>query len=123
MFERLFIDLAEPASMSELRITLGKSLAAVAREMKISHATLKRWEQGLSYPSIDQYMKLCNVYGVDCNLISLGFSEKRTRLFKAIDLVKIAQAQGLTCKEFLKQPEAFSCFKNKVSDIGDFKQK
>lgn len=45
------------------RINAGLDQTTVAKELGVNVATISRWENGKSQPTIDQFRKMCAMYG------------------------------------------------------------
>lgn len=59
--------------LKNLRIKSGKSQREVYEHFKIPQSTFSSWERGISEPSIQMVVRLCDYYGVDDILTELGF--------------------------------------------------
>lgn len=51
-------------SMKAARVNAGLTQKEVAGLLKISNTTLIKWENGVTYPRIDQFQRLAALYGV-----------------------------------------------------------
>ena len=49
------------------RINMGLAQKAAASEIGVSNKTLSNWENGKSFPNVQQIEKLCDVYNVTYN--------------------------------------------------------
>lgn len=98
-----FLELAEPVSLKEARAILKKSIEDVAAGVGVSCSLLQKWENGLSYPTIEQFMKLCDYYGIDYSLMKPLGNASGITLFQASNLLRIAFKKGITCNELLQE--------------------
>ena len=51
-------------SLKAARVNAGLSQKAAADEFGISNKTLSKWENGITYPTVDMLHKMCVRYGV-----------------------------------------------------------
>ena len=62
-------------TLKELRAEAGLTQTAVAKQMGVSHDSIKRWENGETAPKIDQAVTLAKVYGVGIDEIAEAAAE------------------------------------------------
>lgn len=96
-------ELAEPMTMKEARTILGRSVSDVSGAMGISASVLTEWEEGQSYPTIEQFKRLCDLYRVNYELIKPIGCTSGITLFSASALLRIAQGEGISCNELLQE--------------------
>lgn len=58
-------------SLAAARVNANMKQAEVAKELAISKTTLISWEKGKSSPKINQFKKLCQLYGISEDFIFL----------------------------------------------------
>ena len=56
-------------TLAAARVNAKLSQKAAAKQMKISNATLSKWERGESFPSVLQAALLCKMYGVPMDAV------------------------------------------------------
>lgn len=57
-------------SLKAARVNAGLSQKEAAVRLGVSNKTLGSWEQGNTYPSADKITAICNLYGVEYDIIN-----------------------------------------------------
>lgn len=65
-------------TLKELRAEAGLTQTAVAKQMGVSHDSIKRWENGETHPNAPQAIKLAGIYGVAMDEIDWEAVQIRT---------------------------------------------
>ena len=55
-------------TLKAARVNAGLTQAEAAAKLGIAQSTLKNWEYGHTDPKLPQFMKLCRLYGVSCDI-------------------------------------------------------
>ena len=63
-----------PYRFREVRLQAGKSVAEIARQMEVTDATVRNWENNAKKPTIEMLCRLADYYGVTTDYL-LGRSE------------------------------------------------
>ena len=58
-------------TLKAARVNQGLSRKTAAKLLEIHPSTLANWEKGRTYPTIEQYHRLCQVYGCPVDAIFL----------------------------------------------------
>ncbi len=59
-------------SLEAARVNAKLSQKEAAKRLGINVGTLSNWENGKTFPDVDKFRELCDVYGCPIDLIFLG---------------------------------------------------
>lgn len=59
-------------SLKAARVNAGMSQAEAAEKLGVAVSTLRNWEAGKTYPTMPRIDKICEVYGVDFDILFFG---------------------------------------------------
>lgn len=65
--------------LKELRIEKNLSKKELAEILGVQRATLKRWEEGITTPTLSKIVFLCNFFNIRCNYL-IGLDDKKTAI-------------------------------------------
>lgn len=59
-------------SLEAARINAGFSQRDAAKSIGVNVGTLSNWENGKTYPDVEKFRRLCEVYGCPADIVFLG---------------------------------------------------
>lgn len=59
----------EELTMKQARMLRNFSREYVAKELGVNSSTILSWETNKTLPNVQQFRRMCNLYGVDSNAI------------------------------------------------------
>jgi len=82
--------------MKALRINAGLTQTKAAEQIGVTTVTLCKWESHTTFPTLDQLMKMCSIYGCTLDDIRLPDNIAKLRFL-------LSKGGQMTVREFIKK--------------------